>query len=94
LLNIRLAGRILGRSRQGEAPSLEAVEAAYAEASQLYPSDEQTFWFALDGLTAMGELDRAVALLEPLFARAPQWKELLRRLDLPNAVAIKGRFGF
>jgi uncharacterized Ntn-hydrolase superfamily protein len=94
LLNIRLAGRLLGRSRQGEAPSLEAVEAAYAEAAQLYPSDEQAFWFALDGLAAMGELDRAVALLEPLFARAPQWKELLRRLDLPNAVAIKGRFGF
>ena len=27
----------------------------------------------------------AAALLRPLFARAPQWEELLRRLELPSA---------
>jgi hypothetical protein len=41
----------------------------------------------------MEQLDEAQALLEPLFAVAPQWRELLERLELPGALAIKPRFG-
>ncbi len=90
LVNIRKAGGLVGRL--ADEPSLERVMARYAEAKTLYPSDEQVFWFALDVLVARQELDRAVEELTPLFERAPQWRELLARLALPNAVAIKPRF--
>jgi len=93
LLNIRLAGRLLSPPGLTEASPLEVALAAYQEASRLYPSDEQTFWFALNTLVAMGQVEKAVELLEPLFLRAPHWRELLRRLELPNALVLRPRFG-
>jgi uncharacterized Ntn-hydrolase superfamily protein len=93
LVQIRLAGYLLSPPNLTESTPLEVAMAAHAEASRLYPSDEQTFWFAMNGLVGMGEVERAVELLEPLFLRAPQWSELLRRLTLPNALPLKERFG-
>jgi hypothetical protein len=65
----------------------------YEGAAALYPSDEQAFWFGVNILTALEELDAAVAHLSPLFERAPQWRELLARLTLPGALLLKPRFG-
>ena len=92
LLNIRMAGRLLPSFTTPQSAPLEEALAAHAEASRLYPSDEQTFWFAVNGLVAMGHDDEAVHLLEPLFEKAPQWRELLHRLTLPGAVALQSRF--
>ena len=63
-----------------------------AKAQALYPSDEELFWFALETLVGIDALDEAEATLRPLFERAPQWRELLLRLELPPAVALKPRF--
>ena len=93
LLNIRLAGHLLSAESINRTTSLEDVMAKFAAAEALHSSHEQTFWFAVDSLTAMEQLDEAQAMLEPLFAVAPQWQELLARLTLPGAVAIKPRFG-
>ncbi len=91
LVQIRKAGLLLGRLGP-ETPWAE-VSARYGEARELYPSDEQTFWFAVNTLTARGQVDEAVAELQPLFAAAPQWRELLARLTLPGALLLKPRFG-
>ncbi len=93
LLNLRLAARILGDEDLGASTPPADARAAFERARVLDPGDELVFWYAVDNLTAMGELDEAVAMLEPLFARAPKWKELLRRLTLPGAMALKPRFG-
>ena len=52
--------------------------ARYEEAMLLDPS-------------ALGEIDRAVTLLASLFARAPEWRELLQRLEMPEAAPLKTR---
>lgn len=94
LVHIRAAGEALREAEavQGEtAARLEALEAAFARAHDLAPSDEQTFWFAVTSLAPLGALDRAEELLRPLFARAPQWRELLNRLDLPGATTLRER---
>jgi uncharacterized Ntn-hydrolase superfamily protein len=90
LLNVRLAGATLGAI----APDAGPVElrAAFERANALYPSDEQAFWFALNTLAARGFLDEAVRDLAALFARAPQWKELLRRLRLPGVEVVQAQF--
>lgn len=76
----------------GEA-ALERAFAAYGRAHALAPADEQTFWFGVRALgQSMGELDRAVEVLTPLFARAPNWRELLLRLPMPGLDALKDRF--
>jgi uncharacterized Ntn-hydrolase superfamily protein len=87
LVGLRVAGALL-REIGVTTPYSEAM-AAYEEANRLYPSDEQTFWFALNGLTAMGRIGEAAALLGPLFERGPHWRELLRRLDLPGAAELR-----
>lgn len=87
LVELRVAGVLL-REIGASTPYSEAM-AAYGEANRLYPSDEQTFWFALNGLTAMGRAGEAAALLGPVFERGPQWRELLRRLDLPGAAELR-----
>ncbi len=74
--------------------SLSGAEAAYAAAMKLSPSDELTFWYGVRNLgLALGEFDQAAKILEPLFTRAPQWKELLHRLpDLPADSPLRARF--
>jgi uncharacterized Ntn-hydrolase superfamily protein len=97
LVNIRLAGRILDLVTEGgaslaedEAERLRLYEAAFERADSLHSSDEQTFWYAVTGLSqALGEHERALDLLEPVFARAPQWRELLTRLELPGIHELK-----
>ena len=91
LVDIRRAGILLAPPQDGSAPDIDQMFARYEEAMLLAPSDEQTFWFGVRGLSAVGEIDRALAVLEPLFARAPQWRDLLHRLELPEAAALKGR---
>lgn len=93
LLELRLAGQMLPDSDFHAATPLEEAMAKFAAANQLHASDEQTFWFAVTNLTAMNRLEEAQVILEPLFAAAPQWRELLARLALPGAVALKPRFG-
>ncbi len=87
LVDVRVAGGLL-REVGASTPYADAM-AAYEEASRMYPSDEQTFWFALNGLTAMGRAGEAAALLGPVFERGPQWRELLRRLELPGAAELR-----
>jgi uncharacterized Ntn-hydrolase superfamily protein len=89
--DLRVAGSLL--EELGSSTPYEEAMAEYHEASRLYPSDEQTFWFALNGLTAMGRPDEAAALLGPVFERGPQWRELLRRLDLPGAAELREAVG-
>jgi uncharacterized Ntn-hydrolase superfamily protein len=87
LVDVRVAGALL--REVGASTPYEEAMAAYREASRLYPSDEQTFWFALNGLTAMGRPDEAAALVGPVFERGLQWRELLGRLDLPGAAELR-----
>jgi uncharacterized Ntn-hydrolase superfamily protein len=97
LVNIRLAGRVLDLVTEGgsalaedQAERLRLYQAAFERADRLAPSDEQTFWYAVTGLAqALGENERAMDLLDPVFARAPQWRELLMRLELPGIEALK-----
>jgi len=93
LLNIRLAGHLLSTENLPAGTPVGKALAAFEKANSLYPSDEQAFWFAVNALTALGDLDAAASILEALFARAPQWKELLARLDLPGALMLKPSFG-
>ena len=90
LVNVRVAAATLA----AVAPDaeLDELRAAFRRANALYPSDEQVFWFALNTLAARGFLDEAVSDLASLFARAPQWKELLRRLRLPGVDVVQARF--
>ncbi|MEP7215702.1 MAG: DUF1028 domain-containing protein [Anaerolineaceae bacterium] len=91
LVDIRRAGILLVPPQDGSRPDVGQMFARYEEAMLLAPSDEQTFWFGVRGLSAVGEVDRALAVLEPLLARAPEWRELLHRLELPEAEALKAR---
>lgn len=93
LVDIRLAGQLVAIASMPRGTPVDEAFRAYERASALYPSDEQTFWFGVNTLTTLDAADRAVSLLEPLFERAPQWRELLRRLTLPGAVALKPHFG-
>ncbi len=74
--------------------TLAGAKAAYAAAMSLAPSDELTFWYGIQNLAfALEEFDEAANVLEPLFTRAPQWKELLHRLpNLPADSALRARF--
>ncbi len=74
--------------------TLAGAKSAYAAAANLSPSDELTFWYGVRNLTlALGEFDQAAKILEPLFTRAPEWKELLHRLpDLPADSPLLARF--
>ena len=99
LVNIRLATQLLTAAgaeaaRSSEpARALERALAGYEEAQRLAPSDEQTFWFAVWTLSEeLGAIERAVALLDPLFARAPQWRELLHRLSVLRNPALLEHF--
>ena len=91
LVDIRRAGILMAAPQDGSAPDIEVLFARYEEAMLLAPSDEQTFWFGVRSLSAVGEVERALAVLEPLFARAPEWRELLHRLEMPEAEALKAR---
>jgi hypothetical protein len=68
-------------------------EAAFERADHLAPHDEQTFWYALRLAQTLGETERAVDLLDPIFARAPQWRELLMRLDWPDLAGLRAAVG-
>ena len=92
LVDIRRAEALAAPPEKSSNPDLGAMFARYEEAMLLDPSDEQTFWFGVRSLSAMGEIDRAVTMLEPLFARAPEWRELLHRLEMPEAAPLKERF--
>ena len=92
LVDIRHAEALAAPPEKSSNPDLGAMFARYEEAMLLDPSDEQTFWFGVRSLSAMGEIDRAVTMLEPLFARAPEWRELLHRLEMPEAAPLKERF--
>ena len=89
---IRRAEALAAPPEAGSSPDLDQLFARYEEAMLLDPADEQTFWFAVRSLSAVGEVDRAASLLESLFARAPEWLELLHRLELPEAEPLKQRF--
>ena len=91
LVDIRRAGMLAAAPVDVSEPDVEGMVARYEEAMLLAPSDEQTFWFGVRGLAAAGETERAVAVLEPLFARAPEWNELLHRLEMPEAVLLKAK---
>jgi uncharacterized Ntn-hydrolase superfamily protein len=87
LVNIRLAGQVARAASDGDGLAGSSDDrkrkafAAYEKARDLAPSDEQTFWFAVTVLNdQLGQTKDAAQLLEPLFARAPQWRELLHRL--------------
>lgn len=82
--------RVMAETGTGARLGIAREEMAKAQA--LYPSDEELFWFALETLVGIDALDEAEATLRPLFERAPQWRELLLRLELPPAAALKPRF--
>ena len=92
LVDIRRAEALAAPPEEGSNPDADMMFARYEEAMLLDPSDEQTFWFGVRGLSVVGEIDRAVMVLEPLFARAPEWRELLHRLAMPEAEPVKARF--
>ena len=74
--------------------TLAGAQAAYSAAMSLSPSDELTFWYGVRNLTfELEEFERAAEVLDPLFGRAPEWKELLHRLpDLPDDSPLRARF--
>jgi uncharacterized Ntn-hydrolase superfamily protein len=98
LVNIRLAGQVLDAAEE-EARGLDPgqarplLERAFARANALAPHDEQTFWYAVRGIAPLGDVAGALALLEPIFARAPQWRDLLGRLELPEAAELRRAAG-
>lgn len=71
---------------------LARARAAYAEARAIHASDEQSFWYAVMALAPLGAEEEAAAVLAPLFARAPKWRELLHRLSLEGLEGLKARF--
>ena len=91
LVNMRLAAHVL--PEEGMTGSYDEAIAAFHRARELDPTDEPIFWFALGRLVELGRLDEAAALLRPLFERAPQWEELLRRLELPGARQMREHLG-
>ncbi len=67
--------------------------ARFDRAQALAPGDEQIFWFAITGLARqLGNMEKAAEVLAPLFARAPQWRELLLRLPMDGLADLKARF--
>ena len=94
LLNVRLANQLVSGAAIPPGTPVPEAMAVYKRAAALCPSDEQEFWFAVNTLTTLGAVDEAVEMLELLFTRAPQWKELLARLTLPGAVGSSLTSGF
>ncbi|MEO6045522.1 MAG: DUF1028 domain-containing protein [Tepidiformaceae bacterium] len=91
LVDIRRAEALAAPPEEGSNADADMMFVRYEEAMLLDPLDEQTFWFGVRGLSVVGEIDRAVMVLEPLFARAPGWRELLHRLAMPEAEPLKAR---
>lgn len=91
LVHMRLAGELLSAAHLNNGTPYEDAMANFERANELYRSDEQRFWFAVNGLTAIDRWDEAMAMLEELFHQAPQWRELLGRTPLPTAQALQER---
>lgn len=86
------AGRTLSPSADPNQALAEAIT-AYDQSQRLAPSDETTFWFAVQTLAGdLGAVPQAMTLLEPLFRRAPQWCELLHRLPMLRTPSLLERF--
>lgn len=98
LVDIRLAEELLDSATTSSkdisdpAERLRLLREVYARADELAPSDEQTFWFAVQGLAPLGQLDEAQALLEPIFERSPAWRELLLRLRPADIAPLQDRY--
>ncbi len=97
LVAIRLASQALKSidlDRVGDDPERRLAEAigAFARAQELAPSDEQAFFFAVRTLTAVPAIEEACRILDPLFERAPQWRELLLRLPEEEAKPLQERY--
>jgi len=97
LISIRLAGQALESpdfkaAGEHHERRLAAAGAAFARAQELAPSDEQAFWFAVRTLTAVPAVDEAARILDTLFARAPEWRDLLLRLPMDEAKPLQERF--
>lgn len=98
LVDIRLAEGTLEAAESATkdvsdpAERLLILREAYTRANQLSPSYEQTFWFAVQGLAPLGQLDEAQALLAPIFDRAPAWRELLLRLRPADIAPLQDRY--
>ena len=73
--------------------SYDKAEEAFNRARILDPGDEPLFWYASGQLVQLGRLEEGAELLRPLFERAPQWKELLIRLELPTAKRMREYLG-
>ncbi len=87
LVNSRLANAIL--PEEGMSGGYEEAMAAFQRARELDGSDEPIFWFAIGRLAELDRLEEGATLLRPLFERAPQWQELLTRLEMPGAVKLR-----
>ena len=49
-----------------------------------------TFWYAVRTLSKeLGEHEEAAGVLEPLFERAPQWRELMHRLRGDSPLKVR-----
>lgn len=92
LVNMRLARLELGDDDDAH-KSYDKADAAFNRARILDPSDEPLFWYASGQLVQLGRLEEGAELLRPLFERAPQWKELLIRLELPTAKRMREYLG-
>ena len=91
LVELRLLGATLRLEGDEQAASAD-LQSQLEAAKRFNPPDEELFWFAIQGFAGRAhDIDAAVAVLEPIFARAPQWRELLHRLDLPEAGPLKER---
>ena len=97
MVELRLAMGELLAPRTVDANDPQALLAdafgRFERAQALAPGDEQVFWFAVTGLAGqIGNMEKAAEVLAPLFARAPQWRELLLRLPTPGLDDLKARF--
>ncbi len=85
-----IRAEVIANSQEAGA-SVEAAHEAYRQASEIAQSDEMTFWYAVRTLSKeLGEHEEAAGVLEPLFERAPQWREMMHRL--PANSPLKARF--
>ena len=92
LVELRLLASALTIPPDGS-PSSKDLFKQLDGARQYSPPDEELFWFAIEGVWGRAkDMDAAAELLMPIFARAPQWLELLHRLDLPEAKPVQERF--
>lgn len=99
LVTMRLAIRLAQGSGRMIAPAddpnqaLAEALAAFEQSQRLAPSDETTFWFAVQTLAGdIGAVAQAGTLLDALFQRAPQWRELLHRLPMLRTPSLLERF--